>query len=95
MGVHLITKCGHTGHDDHVDLKKLEEILRKDEIGALPHKSIAEMKEEVKKRYPWQRGTQIFRGLDERQIETVLRQVQKGGGGSNNRTSKLVVIEPS
>ena len=42
-----------------------------------PKRKLEELRKEILANYPYQKGQSIFRGLDQKQVESVLRKVLK------------------
>ena len=75
----FLTKGGHDQwHKDSVDPACLETFLVKDStLNKEPKRKLDDLRKEILAKYPYQKGQSIFRGLDNRQIENVLRKVIK------------------
>jgi len=75
----FLTKGGHEQwHPDSVDSACLEAFLLSDfTLNKDPKRKLDDFRKEILAKYPYQKGQSVFRGLDHRQIESVLRKVIK------------------
>lgn len=52
-------------------------LLSDPSINKEPKRKLDELRKEILANYPYQKGQSIFRGLDQKQVESVLRKVLK------------------